>query len=46
MGNLGHVVMLVGVWAGIVAVGCWALAYIRAEIRWRRNRRHRDRLTW
>ena len=47
MGNWGHVVLLVGVWAGIVTVGCWALACIRAEIRWRRAPKHRrDRLTW
>lgn len=46
MGNLGYVALLVVVWAGIVVVGCWALAYIRAEIRWRMVRRKRERLEW
>jgi len=47
MGNLGHVALLVLVWAGIVVAGCSILSYIRAELRWRRvGRRRRDRLTW
>ena len=47
MGNLGHVALLVMVWAGIVVADCSILSYIRAERRWRRvGRRRRDRLTW
>jgi hypothetical protein len=48
MGNLGHVVLLVLVWAAIVIVGCSILSYIRAELKWRRipKNRRKGRLEW
>ena len=47
-GNLGHVVLLVLVWAAIVIVGCSILSYIRAELKWRRipKNRRKGRLEW